>query len=61
MNQFKHEKLSANELILLSQLIERIIAECSLEDRTQSDIRLAISHCMQNRLKEQPFLNNNGN
>jgi hypothetical protein len=49
----ENEKLSANELVLLKQLAERLNKECTLEDRTQSDIRLAINYCMENRMREQ--------
>ena len=49
----ENEKLSANELVLLEQLAERLNKECTLEDRTQSDIRLAINYCMENRMREQ--------
>jgi hypothetical protein len=48
----ENDKLSANELVLLEQLAERLNKECTLEDRTQSDIRLAINYCMENRMRE---------
>lgn len=49
----ENEKLSANELVLLIGLVERLKNECMIEERTQSDIRLAINYCMENRMREQ--------
>jgi len=44
------ELLSANELILLRGLIERLSNELKLEDRTDSDIRLSINECLCRRM-----------
>lgn len=41
----ENEKLSANELVLLEQLVKRLNKECALEGRSQSDIRLTINYC----------------
>lgn len=49
----ENEKLSANELVLLEQLVKRLNKECALEGRSQSDIRLTINYCIENRMREQ--------
>ena len=48
-----NEKLSANELVLLEQLVERLNRECDLEGRSHSDMRVAINYCMENKMREQ--------
>ena len=50
---YGYEKLSANELVLLEQLVKRLNKECALESRSQSDIRLTINYCIENRIREQ--------
>ncbi len=52
--QFKQtlidEPLSLNEILLLENLIERMNKEISLEEKSDSDLRLCINHIKIERL-----------
>ena len=46
------ERLSKSELLYLSNLIDRLNNEIVLEERTISDIKLSIRHCLEERSRE---------